>query len=169
LLISLIVAMAKNRVIGADGQLPWHLPGDLQRFKRLTMGHHLLMGRKTWHAIGRALPGRTSLILSRDPALVAPDGQVFNRVTTALAAAEKAGETELFVCGGAEIYAQLLQVCHRIYLSRLSREFQGDAYFPEIMTSEFGLIRRVELFAETNWQFTIFERQSLSAVSTAMI
>jgi dihydrofolate reductase len=169
LLISLIVAMASNRVIGMAGQLPWHLPGDLQRFKRLTMGHHLLMGRKTWNSIGRPLPGRTSLIVSRDPAFVAPGGQVFGQLTTALAAAEEAGETELFVCGGAEIYAQLLPVCHRIYLSRLSKEFRGDVYFPEMMTSEFRVIRHVELFAEMSWQFTLFARQSLSAVSTAII
>jgi len=169
LLISLIVAMAKNRVIGADGQLPWHLPGDLQRFKRLTMGHHLLMGRKTWHAIGRALPGRTSLILSRDPNFKAPGGQVFNRVKTALAAAETAGEMELFVCGGGEIYAQLLPLCQRIYLSRLADEFKGSVYFPEIDLGEFRPIRRIELFAEMNWEFTILQRKSLSTGAAAII
>lgn len=169
MLISLIVAMANNRVIGTADQLPWHLPGDLQRFKRLTMGHHLLMGRRTWKSIARPLTGRTSLILSRNPAFVALGGQVFDQVASALAAAEQAGETELFVCGGGEVYAQLLPVCHRIYLSRLMVEFKGDIYFPEMMTSLFRLVRRVELFDEINWQFTIYERQSLSAVPTAII
>lgn len=155
MLISLIVAMAKNRVIGRADQLPWHLPHDLKRFRQLTFGHHLLMGRKTFTAIGRPLPGRTSLILSRDPTFRPAAGRVFCQIDAALAAARQAGETELFVCGGAEVYAQLLPRAARIYLTELQREVEGDVRMPPIPADFVLESRYIDPLEETvfsRWQ-----------------
>jgi dihydrofolate reductase len=131
--ISIIVAMAANRVIGRDGGLPWRLPRDLRRFKRLTMGHHLLVGRKTWESIGRPLPGRTMLVVTRREGYEVPEGvAVFGSVDTAIEHAREAGEDELFVGGGAEIYATLLDRTDRIYQTRIHETIDGDTFFPEL-------------------------------------
>ncbi|WP_156826913.1 dihydrofolate reductase [Geopsychrobacter electrodiphilus] len=159
LLISIIVAMARNRCIGRDGRLPWHLSGDLQRFKQLTMGHSLLMGRKTFESIGRPLPGRTSYVLSRDAAFNAPGCHAFGDISAALVAAEAAGENELFVCGGEEIYRQMLPRCGRIYLTELEREVTGDAYFPPLPAEQFQRVRRVTLVEDETYTFSVYERR----------
>ncbi len=158
MLISLIVAMARNRCIGDKGQLPWHLPQDLARFKRLTLGHHLLMGRATWESIGRPLPGRTTLVVSRDPNFVAEGGQVFRDLDTALCACQAAGESELFVCGGAEIYRQALPLCQRIYLTELKRDVAGDRFFPEIPAAEFHEIESREVNDTEPCRYVLLER-----------
>lgn len=158
MLISLIVAMAKNRCIGRDGQLPWHLPVDLQRFKQLTMGHSLLMGRKTYESIGRPLPGRTSYILSRTPEFSASGCRTVSDLNMAIATAESAGETELFICGGEEIYRQTLALCDRIYLTELDREVDGDCFFPQIPIIEFRCVRNLQGCDAEPYFFSVFER-----------
>lgn len=158
MLISLIVAMAKNRTIGCDGELPWHLPGDLQRFKQLTMGHSLLMGRKTYESIGRALPGRTSYVLSRNTDFVAAGCQVVNTLEAALQCAAAAGETELFICGGEEIYRQLFVRCNRIYLTELGREIEGDRFFPELPMDQFKLVSQVQCCDTEKLTFSVLHR-----------
>jgi dihydrofolate reductase len=128
--ISLIVAMDRRRVIGSEGKLPWHLPEDLKRFKTLTMGHSVIMGRKTHESIGRLLPGRRSIIVTRQPGYVQPGAVVVNSVDAALAAC--AGEDEAFVIGGGEIYVQALPHADRIYLTEVHLDTRGDTFFPPL-------------------------------------
>lgn len=130
--ISAIVAVADNGVIGLEGRLPWHLPADLQYFKRLTMGHHMLMGRKTFESIGKPLPGRTSLIISRTTNLELPGAAVFTSISDAIRESQKNGEDELFVIGGAEIFAAAMPYLHRLYLTQVHAAPVGDVYMPPL-------------------------------------
>jgi len=130
--VAIIAAVAANNVIGRDNRMPWHLSADLRRFKRLTMGHHLIMGRKTFESIGRPLPGRTTIVLSRCLA-AAPEGVELARgLDEALQMAECRSETEVFVAGGAEVYPQAIEHADRLYLTRIHAEFTGDAFFPKL-------------------------------------
>jgi dihydrofolate reductase len=140
--------MAKNRVIGKDGALPWHLPEDLRRFKQLTMGHHILMGRKTWESIGRLLPGRHHVIISRTPGYSVPGAKVVGSFDAAIAAA--GDDSEIFVIGGGEIYALALPYTDRILLTEVERDFEGDALFPEPMPQEWREIDRAEFTSEAS-------------------
>jgi dihydrofolate reductase len=126
----MIVAAAENGVIGVDNRLPWRLPADLARFKRLTMGHHLIMGRKTYESIGRPLPGRITVVLTRTAGFDVPDVSVARSLDDAFAQAAARGDEEPFVCGGAEVYAQALVECDRCYLTTVERQYTGDAIFP---------------------------------------
>jgi dihydrofolate reductase len=128
--VSLIVAMDRQRVIGNQGKLPWHIPQDLKRFKALTMGHSMIMGRKTHESIGRLLPGRRSIIVTRQRGYAVPGALVAHSIDEALEAC--AGEVEVFVIGGAEIYAQSLDAATRIYLTQVHGSVSGDTYFPEL-------------------------------------
>jgi dihydrofolate reductase len=138
--LSAIVAMAANRVIGANNQLPWRLPADLARFKRLTMGHTLILGRKTYESIGRPLPGRTFVVVTRQQGYAPPGVRVAHTVDEALALAQ--GDDEAFVAGGAELYAQTMDRLNRLYLTRIERDFPGDTYFPEVDLSGWRLIEQ---------------------------
>jgi dihydrofolate reductase len=126
----MIVAAAENGVIGVENRLPWRLPADLARFKRLTMGHHLIMGRKTYESIGRPLPGRITVVLTRTAGFDVPDVVVARSLDEAFAQASARGDDEPFVCGGAEVYAQALAECDRCYLTVVERQYTGDAIFP---------------------------------------
>ena len=128
--ISLIVAMAKNRVIGASGKIPWHLPEDLKRFKSLTAGHHIIMGRKTWESIGRLLPGRTTVIVTRQRGYRVPGALIAHSLDDAIAACRD--DAEIFVIGGAELYAQALPRAGRLYLTTVEAEIAGDTSMPEL-------------------------------------
>ena len=129
-LISLVVAMARNRVIGRDNALPWRLPEDLKRFKAITMGKPILMGRKTYESIGKPLPGRTNIVLTRDRGWRAAGVQVAGSVAEALQQAGNAAE--LAVIGGAEIYRLTLPLAGRIHLTRVEAQVVGDTFFPEL-------------------------------------
>lgn len=128
MLISLIAAMAEDRVIGIDNRLPWRLPADLQHFRRLTLGKPVLMGRKTFDSIGKPLAGRRNIVVTQDRAFRADGVEVAHSVDAALAAA--AAAPELMVIGGASFYAQLLPRADRLYLTEIHHRFAGDAYFP---------------------------------------
>ncbi len=128
--ISLIVAMASNRVIGADNKMPWHLPADLNKFKQITLGSPILMGRKTHESIGRVLPGRDNIIISRNPGYQAQGCQVFPSIETALSSFQKC--QEIFVIGGSSLYESMLDKARMIYLTEIHAEFSGDTYFPEL-------------------------------------
>lgn len=131
--VSIIVAMTPERLIGAAGRLPWHLPDDLKHFRNLTTGHCVVMGRKTFSSIGRPLPKRRNLVITRNPAPpVVPGVEWFHNVNDAIAAARNSGETELFIAGGSEIYAQAFPLTDRLYITFVHRDFpfQGDTYFP---------------------------------------
>jgi len=127
--LSIIVAMASNRAIGLNNTLPWRIPEDLKRFKALTMGHHMIMGRKTYDSIGKPLPGRTTVVVTRDPALRIEGCVMANSLEQAIAACK--GDSEIFIVGGAEIYAQALPLADTLYLTEIRQEIAGDTFFPE--------------------------------------
>jgi dihydrofolate reductase len=128
--IALIAALDRNGLIGRDNDLPWHLPADLQHFKRTTMGKPILMGRLTWESLGRPLPGRHNIVLTRDPGYRADGATVVASIDAALAAAGDVDEA--MVIGGAAFYRAMLPRAERLYLTRIDAAFEGDAWFPEI-------------------------------------
>lgn len=139
--ISLIVAMAENRVIGRGNQLPWHISADLKRFKKLTTGHYILMGRKTFESIGRPLPKRTSIVISRNPDYRPEGVLVASSLKAALQLAE--GEQEVFIIGGAGIFSEALageMTANRLYMTLVHAEIEGDVYLPEIDWSQWTLM-----------------------------
>ena len=157
--LSLIVAMARNRVIGRGGRLPWRLPADQQRFKALTMGHHIVMGRKTWESIGRPLPGRESVVVTRNKAYQAAGATVVGSLAEALALAR--GDPETFVIGGEELYREALPLAERIYLTELEDDYPGDAFFPPLADGEWRAVQREghpAQSAEPAWNFVVYER-----------
>jgi dihydrofolate reductase len=131
-IISIIVAVSRNGVIGVNNQIPWHLPDDLKYFRRLTTGHHVIMGRKTYASIGKALPSRTNLVVTRNRDFWAEGIQVHPSLDHALSVARLAAESEAFVIGGSEIYRLALPLAHRLYYTRVDTWVeQGHAFFPE--------------------------------------
>ena len=126
--ISLIVAMTKNRTIGINNTLPWRCPEDLKHFKALTMGHHMIMGRKTFDSIGKPLPGRTTVVVTRNPLLKIEGCIVTHSLDEAIAAC--AGDNEIFIVGGAELYSQALPLAKKLYVTEIQEEIEGDAHFP---------------------------------------
>ena len=129
--ISMIVAMAHNRVIGLDNKMPWHLPADLQHFKKTTLGKPVIMGRKTYDSIGRALPGRLNIVVSRDETLVIAGVTCVTSVEQALLAAE--GVEEVMIIGGATIYEHFLSVANCLYLTFIDLDTKGDTCFPDYL------------------------------------
>ncbi len=132
--IAIIVAMAKNRTIGVDNTLPWRCPDDLKRFKALTMGHHMIMGRKTFDSIGRPLPGRTTVIVSRDTHLRIPECIVAHSIPDAMAHGYH--DPQVFVVGGAEIYKQAMEFADVMYITEIQKDVEGDAHFPDFDINE---------------------------------
>ena len=124
----LVVALANNGVIGACGKLPWHLPEDLRHFKRLTLGHPVIMGRRTWDSLGRPLSGRENIVVSRRPGFEAPGANVASSVPAAIALCT--GEPRAFVIGGAEIYAAALPLADGLVMTEIDRDYAGDTRFP---------------------------------------
>lgn len=127
--ISIVVAVSENGVIGKENRLLWRLSNDLRRFKEITTGHHMLMGRKTFESIGKALPNRVTLIISRDTTLYYPDCHIFSTIPEAIEFARANGETELFIVGGGEIYRQTLPLADAIHLTIVHTEIGGDTHF----------------------------------------
>ena len=143
MIVTLIAAMDKNRGIGKDNLLPWRLSSDLKRFKRLTMGHHIVMGRKTFESIGKPLPGRTTIILTRR-AYAAEGCLIAHSLAEALEIARGAGEEELFVCGGGAVYAEALPIADRLYMTQVDALVDADTFFPQFEHKEW-----IEMFMET--------------------
>jgi dihydrofolate reductase len=164
--IALIAAVAENGVVGRDNQLPWHLPGDLPYFKRVTLGKPVVMGRKTWDSIGRPLPGRANIVVSRQAGLQLEGATVVADIESALALAADiaAGEgaQELMVIGGAEIYALALPLAQRLYLTEVHAEVAGDAWFPPWNRADWQeRSREYHSAAATNpydFSFVVYER-----------
>ncbi|MBP2241253.1 dihydrofolate reductase [Cytobacillus eiseniae] len=140
-MISLMWAMDNNRVIGVNNQLPWHLPEDLKFFKRTTMGHPIAMGRKTWDSIGRPLPGRENIVITRNQDF-ACEGCTIMKSIDALLEYSKQTDEEIFVIGGAEIFSLILPKADKLYLTRIHHEFEGDTFFPELILAEWTLISK---------------------------
>jgi len=164
-LLSLIVARARNGVIGRDNTLPWRLPQDLRRFRALTLGKAILMGRRTFESIGRALPGRTNLVLTRDRQWRAPGVIVVHSVEEALAQA--ASSAELVVIGGAEIFRLLLPLARRIYLTDVHADVPGDTFFPDFDQTQWTDVERRRQPADEQHahalSFVILERRATSS------
>ncbi len=158
--ISLIAAMAKNRAIGLGNGLPWHLPADLKRFKALTTGHTLIIGRKTFETLRAPLPWRTTIVVTRRPDY-APAGVIVTRsIDEALSRAE--GE-EVFVAGGEDIFRQTLDRADRIYLTNIDRDYPGDTFFPEFDESGWELVEREDHAVTEEYpafSFEIWERRA---------
>jgi len=140
--ISIVAAVANNHVIGADNKLLWHLPADLMYFKNLTMGHTMIMGRKTFESIGKPLPGRRTIVVSRKPDFDAQGCEVAHSIKGALKLAKK--DKEIFVVGGAEIYQQTINLpqTHKLYITRVFAQFEGDAFFPDVDPQQWRLAER---------------------------
>jgi len=141
--VALIVAVAANGVIGRGDELPWRLSEDLKRFKQLTMGHYLIVGRRTWQSIGRPLPGRRMLVLSRGKLELPPGARAVSSLDSALAIAREAGDDETFVAGGAEIYALALPRADRIYWTEVHSEVEGDVLFPAFRAEQWRELERI--------------------------
>lgn len=140
--LTIVAALAGNGVIGRDGALPWHLPDDLRRFKSLTLGRPVLMGRRTFESIGRPLPGRRNLVLTRGGAALPPGVDRIDSVPAALALC--AAEPELCVIGGADVYRQVLPLATHLELTRVDTTLDGDAYFPPLQMAQWRELARIE-------------------------
>lgn len=142
MIISAIVAIAHKGVIGKDNQIPWYLPADLAWFKRHTLNHCIIMGRKCFRSIGRPLPKRTNIVVTRDPFFVADGVHVFHSIDAALEHAFDMGETEAFIIGGGEIYAATAPMWDRVYLTEVDLETEGDVFFPPLAADEWQEVHR---------------------------
>lgn len=145
--ISIIVAMANNRIIGANNTMPWRCPEDLKYFKSLTMGHHMIMGRKTFDSIGKPLPGRVSVIVTRNRDLEIEGCVMAHSLDEAIRACKD--DNEIFIVGGAELYALALPLVNKLYITEIQQDFDGDTYFPE--------------FDKTKWRETAREERHQDA------
>lgn len=141
MIISMIVAASQNDVIGKDGQLPWHLPADMKYFKAVTSGHCIIMGRKTFESLGKPLPNRTNIIISRQHDFSAAGCVVVNDIRSAIDYAKNTGDAECFIIGGGDIFIQSLIWTERIYMTRIAHTFEGDTFFPKPDLTEWKLIK----------------------------
>jgi dihydrofolate reductase len=166
--ISAIVAVGKNRIIGRDNQIPWYLPADLGYFKRMTLDHHIIMGRNSFQSIGRPLPKRTNVVISRDPFFIATGCVRAFSIPEALKIAQNNGETEAFIIGGGEIYKQSVDLWTRLYLTEvdvdMGEKTNVDVFFPELDFSKWTLISEEKHLKddknECDYTFKVFEKIS---------
>jgi len=156
--ITVISAYAANRVIGRDNTLPWHLPADFAHFKRTTLGHPIIMGRKTWESLPRALPGRVNVVVSRQAGYVATGAQVVGSLTQALALCRDA--PRVFVIGGAQLYALALPLADTVIATEIQADIAGDAFFPELPDDQWVEVSRVAQAAENGYayDFVVYRR-----------
>lgn len=158
--LSLVVAMDINRVIGIDGDLPWHLPSDLRYFRDITMGKPIIMGRKTHESIGRPLPGRKNIVVTRNPDFSADGCEVVTSLHAGLVLASDA--PEIMMIGGATLYVDTLPMAHHIYLTEVHAEVEGDTWFPAIDENLWREISRADFFADHrnqyDYSFVVYER-----------
>ncbi len=163
MIISAIVATAHNGVIGKDNEIPWYLPADFAYFKRVTLNHHIIMGRNCYESIGRPLPKRTNVIVTRNLFYVASGCVIVHSVEEGLKLAEMNGEEEVFIIGGGEIYKQTMHLLDKIYITEVDLNTEGSVFFPEINTNEWHLVSEEKhLKDEKNeWDYTfkIFEKK----------
>jgi dihydrofolate reductase len=163
--VSMVVAMAKNRVIGVDGKLPWYLPEDLKFFKRITQAKPLVMGRKTFASIGKPLPNRLNVVVTRDTAFSHEGVRVCHDLPAALALADQhatiEAAEEIMVMGGGEIYRQAMPFAQRLYITEVDIDVEGDATFPELDPQEWSEVQRVAgqpAQGQPNYDFVVYER-----------
>lgn len=159
--LSIIVAMAQNRTIGVDNTLPWRCPEDLKHFKALTMGHHMIMGRKTYDSIGKPLPGRTTVVVTRNTGLQIEGCVMAHSLEQAVAAC--AGDEQVFIVGGAELYAQALPLVDTLYITEIRQDVEGDAHFPDFDKAAWQEVSREVRSQETpqplEYHFVTYRRK----------
>ena len=162
MIISAIVACAKNGVIGKDNEIPWYLPADFAYFKRTTINHHIIMGRNCFESIGRPLPKRTNIVITRNPFYIASGCLMVNSITEGLKTASKNGETEVFIIGGGEIYRQSVGLWDKLYLTVVDLDTEGDVFFPALDFSEWQLVseehHKKDEKNEFDYTFKIFNK-----------
>ena len=150
--LSLIVAFTRNNVIGCNNTLPWHLPEDLKRFRALTMGHHIIMGRKTYESLGRLLPGRTTVIVTRNKAYQVEGALIASSLESALTLCK--GDSEPFLIGGAEMYKVGLKLANKLYITEVDAEFVGDVFFQVVDLAAWEETERVVHISENGLPFS---------------
>ncbi|HHH50338.1 MAG TPA: type 3 dihydrofolate reductase [Saprospiraceae bacterium] len=162
MIVSAILAAAKNNVIGKDNKIPWHLSADLKYFKKTTLNHHIIMGRKTYSSIGKPLPKRSNIIVTRNPYFIVSNCIVVHSIDEALEIALDNGEEEVFIIGGGEIYQQSMPYLDKIYLTEVDLELKGDTHFPKLDNKEWKLISEVHHPADDKndfaFSFKVLER-----------
>lgn len=165
--IIIIVAFSKNgRIIGNNGRIPWTLPEDLQHFKELTTGNAIIMGRKTFESIGRALPERMNIVVTRNKDFCVEDAYIAKSLEKAIEIAKNAGYKKIFICGGQQIYQQMMDYADYIYATEVCGEYEGDAFFPKINENEFVEVKREKCEnheRKMKWEFVYFNRNLPSA------
>ena len=158
MLISIIASVSLNSVIGKGGKLPWHIPEDLNWFKEKTMGHYVLMGRKTFESIGIPLSGRKTIIITENKNYTYSGIYVFHSINEAINFANKNNETELFIAGGEEIYRQTIEIADRIYLTRIHRTYEGDSFFPEFDADKYRVVSKKIVDTNPPIEFLVYTR-----------
>jgi dihydrofolate reductase len=158
MLVSLLFAMDEDNAIGLSNKLPWHLPADLKWFKQHTMGHHIIMGRNTYESIGKLLPGRKTVIISRNLHYKIPGASTYPSLDIALKEAKQAGETEAFIIGGAELFKSAIDIVDRFYLTRIHYKFEADTYLPALNMDEWKILseERHEADEKNKWAYTFY-------------
>lgn len=161
-ILSIIVAVAENGVIGKNNELPWRLPRETAFFKETTMGHHMVTGRKNYESIGRPLPGRTMIIATRDSEFTAPGSLLADSIEEAIQLAMELEKEEVFIIGGGEIYRQTLHLVDRLYITKIHESFDGDVFFPQINESQWKEVRSQLILADEkhkySFTFYVYER-----------
>ncbi|MDH6674300.1 dihydrofolate reductase [Paenibacillus sp. LBL] len=162
-MISLVAAMGNHNVIGNKNELPWHLPADLKYFRALTLNGVVVMGRKTYESIGKALPNRTNIIMTRDTQYWKKDAIVFHSVDDVILYKEKNDVKHLFVIGGSEVYNLFMPIADRLHITKINHDFKGDAYFPDINPEIWGhMYERVGIKDANNnynYSFNVYYRK----------
>lgn len=159
--LTLIAALTRQGVIGLNNTLPWRLPEDLKRFKALTLGHPVIMGRKTWQSLGRPLPGRENIVISRQAGFHAEGARLVADIPQALALAQATGTDEIFVIGGGEVYRQCLPLAQRLQLTEIDQDFEGDAFFPAFDRSLWRETGRQHQHADAGFDYDFVTYQRL--------
>ena len=155
-MLSLIVAHSRNRVIGKDGRLPWRIPGELKRFKELTMGHAVIMGRKSYEEIGKPLPGRFNIVVSASRTFEGLDLVTARNLDEALALA---GDKKIFIAGGGQIFAQMIDKVDVMYITEIDARIEGDAYFPEMDYSKFDRVLEKHVDGDLPYDYVTYTRK----------
>ena len=154
-LVSIIAGIGKNRELGAENKLLWNIPEDLKFFRQKTKGHPVIMGRKTYESIGRLLPYRTNIIITRDTNLSIPGANVYHSLDKAISEAKKIDQNEIFIIGGANIYNQAINIANKLYLTIVNAEFPADTFFPEY--TRFKSVISKKISHDENYQYTFYE------------
>jgi dihydrofolate reductase len=157
MILSLIAAMASNRVIGNKGDIPWKIPGEQKMFKKITVGHTVIMGRKTYETLSRPLPERTNIVITRQTEYQAPGCAIVHDLAAAIATCDP-DEEEAFICGGGQLYHESIGMTDKIYLTVIPRKIPGDTYFPEIAETEFTMTTSNFIEGVEPYHFYIYER-----------